>query len=151
MKLSRIEADTMKRQLKENPREYALRILDDNANCREGSLVSAMNDHDIFSKKGFWDYYNALVTLTAEQKKGTPLRRKEAQAVYTSYSMILQLFIYHLSPKDACRIRRLPLKKLHLYMERLHLAGQGFFWAHVFGEEVFDQELKSRGFSFEAG
>jgi|GEM_PF-4797430 len=150
MKVNQVEADTMKKQMKEHPREYSLQIVEDNASCSEGSFLALMNDHDVFSKKAFWDYYNALVTLTAAQKKGAPLRRKEAQAVYCSYSLILKLFIFHLSPKDSCRIKKFPEAKLHLYLERLHLAGQGFFWAHVFGEEVFEPELKSRGFSFEA-
>jgi Immunity protein 41 len=134
-----------KRKIKDHSRDSSLRIVEDNANCREGSLVEAMGDRDVFSEKAFWDYYNALVTLTAAQKKGRPLRRKEAQAVFISYSMILQLFIYHLSPKDLCRIRRFPLANLHLYMERLHLAVQGYFWAHVFEEELFDRELKNPG------
>jgi hypothetical protein len=146
MRHSRNELDNdRKRRIKGRPREYSLLILDDNANCREGSLVEAMSQCNVFSKEAFWDYYNALVTLTAAQKKGRPLRRKEAQAVFISYSMILQLFIFHLSPKDLCRIKRFPLAKLHLYMERLHLAAQGYFWAHVFEEDLFDRELKNPG------
>ncbi|HEY0555871.1 MAG TPA: hypothetical protein VGG20_16580, partial [Thermoanaerobaculia bacterium] len=137
----------MRRHFNEFPRETALRIVEDNANCIEGSLVSAINDRDTFSRKAFWDYYNALITLTAEQGKGKPLRRKEAQAVYTSYSMILQFFIDHFS---GCRIKKFPTKKVGLYMERLHLAGLGFFWGKAVAEEVHDPELKNRGFSFEA-
>lgn len=148
MKLSRIEAETRKKHFKEHPREYSLQIVEDNANCVEGSLVSAINDRDTFSRKAFWDYYNALITLTAEQGKGKPLRRKEAQAVYTSYSMILQFFIDHFT---GCSIKKFPTKKLGLYMERLHLAALGFFWGNAVAEEVHDQELKNRGFSFEAG
>jgi hypothetical protein len=147
MKLSPIDAETMRRHFNEFPRETALRIVEDNANCIEGSLVSAINDRDTFSRKAFWDYYNALITLTAEQGKGKPLRRKEAQAVYTSYSMILQFFIDHFS---GCRIKKFPAKKVGLYMERLHLAGLGFFWGKAVAEEVHDPELKNPGFSFES-
>jgi hypothetical protein len=146
MRPSQIEGDKdRKRQVKGHPREYSLLILEDNANCREGSLVEAMSDRREFSKKAFWNYYNALVTLTAAQKKGRPRRRKEAQAVFMSYSMILQSFIYHLSPEDLFRMKKFPSAKLHLYMERLHLAAQGYFWAHVFAEELFDRELKNPG------
>jgi hypothetical protein len=122
----------------------ALRILEDNAHCREGSLVEAMSQRDVFDQQAFWDYYNALVALTAAQKKGRPLRRKEAAMVFSTYSDILRLFIYHLSPRDGCRIKKFPLAKLHLYMERLQLAGEGYFAAHVFEEELFDRGLKNR-------
>ena len=63
--------------------------------------------------------------------------------VFISHSNIHRLFIYHLSPRDGARIYKFPLAKLHLYMERLQLAGEGYFWAHVFEEELFDRELKN--------
>jgi hypothetical protein len=121
----------------------ALRILEDNAHCRAGSLIEALSQRDVFDQQAFWDYYNALVALTVTQRKDRPLRRKEAAMVFSTCSDILRLFIYHLSPKDGCRIKKFPLAKLHLYMERLQLAGEGYFAAHVFEEELFDHGLKN--------
>src|SRR6185369_10173813 len=96
-----------------------LKILKDNFNCKKGSFIHYLHEDSVFHDQAFWKYCNAVLGLTKVNSGQGALEREAARMVFHTYSDILRLFIYHLSPKDSCKIKKFPLSQLSLYIERL--------------------------------
>lgn len=102
--------------------EKAKEIIEKNYSCSEGSFVAALNDKDLFSPELFWEYYNSITILVAEDIFSEEITAQ----IGISYQSILKLFIYHFSEQDSCHFENFP-EDYNGYIERLDYAVESYY------------------------
>lgn len=98
--------------------ETVKKIIFDNYNKRAGSLLYFLNEDDRFSRRAFWEFYDALACVAAHSEK---ISRELAFMAGMAYQKILEEFIAHFSPRDVAVIDDFP-ENYTDYIERLDFA-----------------------------
>jgi len=84
--------------------EEARKIIYDNYNFEEGSLINSLYDYALFSMEKFWDYYDSIKTMVENAQYDDEL----TLWICTSYQQILKEFMYHYCPDDLCEFEDFP-------------------------------------------
>lgn len=115
--------------------DKAKTIIEKNLNCSEGSFVSSLSDKALFLPELFWEYYESIATLVAEEVYSEELLAQ----ISVSYQNILKLFIYHFSERDSCHIMNFP-EDYNGYIERLDYAVRSYYAKHqmFLDESIFE-------------
>jgi hypothetical protein len=120
-----------------------LAILEDNDCARNNSFLYYLHEKRSFDVQSFWLYYNALVGLTDTNQREKTLDRAISRMVSNTYSYAIGCFLWHLCPYDGYEMRQFPCQKLHLYIDRLRTAADGYFAGYVLDESHYADDLKN--------
>jgi hypothetical protein len=95
----------------------ALAILAANDEAADGTFLYWLHERQRFDIPSFWTLDAAMTVIAAAPPKARG--RTTGRRAFFVYQYILKSVIFHMSPYDLCRIRGLPGRTLHAYLDRL--------------------------------
>ncbi len=108
--------------------EEARRIISDNYNGRENSLIYALHEEEYFSVPKFWEYYNSIAALAGLDAGEKSLAL--TMQITETYQQLLKEIIYHFAPDDLAVIDNFP-EDYNDYIDRINIAVFAYFSNNV--------------------
>lgn len=105
--------------------DEALEILDKNRQGIEGSFVYSLYEECVFSKAGFWDFYDCVITLAKDGNESVKNFEVAGKITFV-YQWFLKEIIWHFDPNDAAKQEHFP-ENYTDYIERLDGAMDAYF------------------------
>lgn len=121
--------------------EEARKILSDNYDGKENSLIYALHEDEYFSVPKFWEYYGSIAVLAGLDAGEKSLAL--TMQITETYQQLLKEIIYHFAPDDGAVIDNFP-ENYNDYIDRIGIAVFAYFSNDV-------SMLEEEKFSLRAG
>lgn len=125
--------------------QTAIKIIEDNANSDNDSLLDYTHEREMFDEKSFWMFYNAIRQLGFEYSVGNMLNRKITTKLIKGYQYFLLQIGFHFDKKDIYKMKNLP-KNYTEYCGRLRVAVDAYLTGNPISDETeifLNEELEN--------
>ncbi len=121
----------------------ALKIIENNIKIQDKSFIYELHEKDHFDQNLFWKLYDALITLVTRDLKSTTLDRQFSRNIAKILGYTLKSVSCHFSPFDVTKIKGVHEKDLHLYVERIEVAVDGYLAGYLVKDDLFELKRPS--------
>lgn len=104
----------------------ALKVLDDNHEQTQDSLIGFISKHQRWSVESYWTLDKALYDLVGATLEDNDLYRTAVHHAIFTYSHLLLSFSWHFDPNDDWQYETMDCEEVYKWRERVQLTFEGF-------------------------